>query len=93
MGQIIVNNAPVNIGFLPVDNPKATFHVQSQTGNLQGAAITVDTFSLITNNSGEVSFCLPGGYHTYIINKEGYDTLTGNLPGVIIARIRHLIFL
>ena len=28
MGQIIVNNAPVNIGFLPVDNPKATFHVQ-----------------------------------------------------------------
>ena len=35
MGQIIVNNAPVNIGFLPVDNPEATFHVQSQTGNLR----------------------------------------------------------
>jgi hypothetical protein len=61
-----------------LEEPHATFHiVSSQGGNLQGATVNVDTFALVTNNSGEAMFCLPGGNHPYTVSKEGYDTISG----------------
>ncbi|MBM3435156.1 MAG: T9SS type A sorting domain-containing protein [Bacteroidetes bacterium] len=78
MGAIVISNVSVSIGCSPgLINPVATFHIQSQAGNLEGAIVVVDTFSLITNNSGETGFCLPGGLHYFSVTKDGFDTLSG----------------
>jgi hypothetical protein len=68
----------LNCFLMGYSEPHTIFHVSSSVGgNIQGAIVTVDTFALITNFSGEASFCLPEGDYYYSIIKEGYDTLTG----------------
>ncbi|MEZ5083946.1 MAG: T9SS type A sorting domain-containing protein [Bacteroidales bacterium] len=77
-GNISVT-APLTIdcGFIGYNEPHVVFHVNSsQAGNIEGAMIEIDNYSLITDIQGEAGFCLPGGEYTYTISKEGYGTLT-----------------
>jgi hypothetical protein len=59
--------------------PQVTFHVTDQFyDDFAGAVINVEDDVLITDNSGEASFCMTGGYHDYWVANPGYDTIPNN---------------
>jgi hypothetical protein len=67
-------------GFASDIEPHVGFHViSSQGGDIENAEVGVDVYTIMTNASGEAYFCLPGGSLSYVVSKEGYDTITGSI--------------
>jgi hypothetical protein len=67
-------------GFAGDIEPHVGFHViSSQGGDIENAEVGVDVYTIMTNASGEAYFCLPGGSFSYVVSKEGYDTITGSI--------------
>jgi uncharacterized membrane protein len=68
---------------------EVTFHVTSGGIDVEGALVTIDTESILTNASGIAIFNLPNGEYTYLITKAGYydviDVLQVNNNAMTIA--------
>jgi len=49
-----------------------TFHVTSEGNDIEGALVTIDTQSFLTNTNGIAVFNLPDGNYIYSVTKNGY---------------------
>jgi uncharacterized membrane protein len=56
----------------------ATFHVTSDGVNIEGALVTIDALSALTNASGIAVFDLQNGGYFYNVSKEGFYDSPGN---------------
>ena len=68
----------LNIALSPTKY-EVTFVVTDGQDSLTGAQVIFAGDTLITNDSGSVVFNVIPGQYGYIVGKEGYDTLSGEL--------------
>jgi len=78
----VTSNHTISVSFttLPPDTYTVTFNVSDSSGAVQGANVTFNGDSKVTDAQGKAAFTgVLAGSRVYTVSKEGYNNSTGNV--------------